>query len=107
MLQGFSSSVLYWDEYGQGFCLKRKIHVAHLSQTSLNRIVNQFTFGGSCLKKVEIFVKKVDTSCQQAPTLKAFTSCVKSWLKVCMQSYNLQEDWAKLCFPQPNYISFL
>ena len=90
MLQGLSSSVFYWDEYEQGFCLKREIYVSHLSQTSLNGIVNQFTFGGSCLKKVEIFVKKVETSRQRAPTLKAFTNSVKSWLKVWMQSYNLQ-----------------
>lgn len=81
MLQGFSSPIFFWDEYGQGFRLKSEIYTSHLSQTSLSGIVNQFAFGGSCLKKVETFVKKAEASRQRAPTLKAFTNSVKSWLK--------------------------
>lgn len=84
MLQGFSTSIFNWDEHGQGFHLKSKIYVSHMSQASLGGILNQFAFGGSCLKKVEIVVEKVGASRQSAPTLKAFTNSVKSWLKVCV-----------------------
>lgn len=86
MLQGFSSPMFFWDQYEQGFCLKSEIYASHLSQKSLSGIVNQFAFGGSCLKKVECFVKKAVASHQGAPTLKAFTNSVKSWLKVCLLS---------------------
>ncbi|ONK64090.1 uncharacterized protein A4U43_C07F21980 [Asparagus officinalis] len=81
MLQGFSTSLFNWDEYGQGFHLKSEIYTSHMSHTSLHGIVNQFAFGGSCLKKVENFIKMVEASRQRSPTLKAFGNSVKSWLK--------------------------
>lgn len=81
MLQGLSSSVFYWDEYGQEFRLQSEIYASHMSQDSLDGIVSYFAFGGSCLRKVEILVNKVGTSCKSSPTLKAFTNSVRSWLK--------------------------
>lgn len=81
MLLGFSSSIFYWDDDRQEFCFKDGIYLSHLSQASLSAILNQFAFGGTCLKKVEFFVKKVEASHQRAPTLKGFANSVKSWLK--------------------------
>lgn len=81
MLQGFCSYFFYWDEGGQKYLVKSGIYVSHLSQTSLNCILNKFIFCGTCLKKVELFVKKVKASHQRAPTLEAFANSVHSWLK--------------------------
>ncbi|XP_020589375.1 gamma-tubulin complex component 5-like [Phalaenopsis equestris] len=81
MLQGFCSHLFYWDEEGQKFLVKSGIFVCHLSQTSLRSILDKFLFCGTCLKKVELFVKKVKASRQRAPTLEAFANSVHSWLK--------------------------
>ncbi|XP_042508368.1 gamma-tubulin complex component 5-like [Macadamia integrifolia] len=82
MLQGFSSSVFFWDDGGQNFCATKEIYVSHLSQTSLRAILNQFIYGATCFQLVEIFVKKVErSSTGSPPTLKAFANSVSSWLK--------------------------
>ncbi|XP_043689924.1 gamma-tubulin complex component 5-like isoform X2 [Telopea speciosissima] len=82
MLQGFSSSVFFWDDGVQSFCVKNEIYVTHLSQTSLRVILNQFIYGATCFQLVEIFVRKVErSSVGSPPTLKAFASSVSSWLK--------------------------
>ncbi|XP_010940138.3 uncharacterized protein [Elaeis guineensis] len=81
MLQGFCSSLFFWDIDRQRFCAKDGIYASHLSQTSLRGVLNQFLFAGTCLKQVELFVKKVEASHQRAPTLKAFSNSVSSWLK--------------------------
>ncbi|KAJ0982388.1 hypothetical protein J5N97_010643 [Dioscorea zingiberensis] len=81
MLQGFASSLFYWDGEQHIFFVKPGIFVSHLSQTSLSSILNRFVFVGTCLKKVEIFTKKVKASNQRAPTLEAFTDSVFLWLK--------------------------
>lgn len=86
MLQGFCSSLFFWDINRQRFCAKDGIYVSHLSQASLSGILNQFLFAGTCLKQVELFVKKVEALHQRAPTLKAFSNSVSSWLKVCLLS---------------------
>lgn len=87
MLQGFASSLFYWDREQHSFFVKHGIFVSHLSQTSLSSILNQFLFIGTCLKKVEIFTKKVKASNQRAPTLEAFTDSVFLWLKVFILLY--------------------
>ncbi|KAM0951761.1 putative gamma-tubulin complex component protein [Dioscorea sansibarensis] len=81
MLQGFASSLFYWDREQHSFFVKHGIFVSHLSQTSLSSILNRFLFIGTCLKKVEIFTKKAKASNQRAPTLEAFTDSVFLWLK--------------------------
>ncbi|XP_028553156.1 uncharacterized protein LOC114580274 isoform X1 [Dendrobium catenatum] len=81
MLQGFCSYLFSWDMGGQIFLLKSGIFSCHLSQTSLHSILNKFIFCGTCLKKVELFVKNVKASRQRAPTLQAFAHSVHSWLK--------------------------
>ncbi|XP_008795985.2 gamma-tubulin complex component 5-like isoform X1 [Phoenix dactylifera] len=81
MLQGFCSSLFFWDMDRQRFCAKDGIYSSHLSQTSLSGILNQFLFAGTCLKQVELFVKKAEASHQRAPTLKAFANTISSWLK--------------------------
>lgn len=81
MLQGFSSSLFYWEESAQSFRVKNGIYVVHLSQTSLRGILSQFLYGATCLKLVEIFLKKVEISSARSPTLEAFANSVSVWLK--------------------------
>ncbi|OVA18128.1 Spc97/Spc98 [Macleaya cordata] len=82
MLQGFSSSLFYWDDKGQSFHSKSGIYLTHLSQASLNGILSQFVYGATCLQLVEIFIKKVQmSSLRSPPTLKAFANSVSAWLK--------------------------
>ncbi|KAI3957467.1 hypothetical protein MKW98_003188 [Papaver atlanticum] len=82
MLQGFSSSLFYWNDKGQYFHFKSGIYLIHLSQASLSEILNQFVYGATCLQLVEIFVKKVQmSSSRSSPTLKAFAISVSAWLK--------------------------
>ena len=84
ILQGFSSSLFYWDKNKQSYRVKRGIFLSHLSRSSLNAILGQFVYSATCLRLVELLVDKVETSIQSPmPTLSAFTSCVTAWLKVC------------------------
>jgi hypothetical protein len=82
MLQGFPSSLFYWDAKLQSFHAKQGIYVSHLSQTSLKRLLIPFLQSSSCLKRVEIFIAKVECIGQIYPTLCAFANSVNSWLKV-------------------------
>uniref|UniRef100_A0A5B6YPJ1 Gamma-tubulin complex component n=1 Tax=Davidia involucrata TaxID=16924 RepID=A0A5B6YPJ1_DAVIN len=82
ILQGFSSSLFYWDHVGQSFCAKSGIYVTHLSQTGLNGILNQFMYAATCLRLVEIVVNKVETFVRlPPPTLRAFACSVAAWLR--------------------------
>lgn len=94
MLQGFSSSFFYWDQSGQSFCVKSGLYVTHLSQKSLHGILNQFIYAATCLKLVEIVVCRVETSMRtNSPTLRAFSSSVSAWLKVCSCEISLLDDF--------------
>ncbi|CAH9091467.1 unnamed protein product [Cuscuta europaea] len=82
MLQGLSSYLFYWDDTGEQFSPKRGIFVTHLSQTSLNLILNQFTYAATSLKIVEIIVNKVEKSARvPPPTLRAFVFSISTWLR--------------------------
>ncbi|CBI19579.3 unnamed protein product, partial [Vitis vinifera] len=82
ILQGFSSSLFYWDHAGQSFQAKSGIYVTHLSLKSLHVILNQFMYAATCLKLVEILINKVEKSVRQSPpTLKAFACSISTWLK--------------------------
>ncbi|GAV69020.1 Spc97_Spc98 domain-containing protein [Cephalotus follicularis] len=82
MMQGFSSSLFYWDHSGQSFRAKCGIYVSHLSHTSLHVLLNQFIYPATCLELVEIVRSKVDTSIRLPfPTLRAFSCSVMAWLK--------------------------
>ncbi|KAJ7958118.1 Gamma-tubulin complex component [Quillaja saponaria] len=82
MLQGFSSSSLFWDDTGKSFRAKSGMFVNHLSQTSLHSILNQFIYAASCLQLVHNVINKVETSKKiLPPTLKAFVSSASAWLK--------------------------
>ncbi|KAK8946948.1 hypothetical protein KSP39_PZI006904 [Platanthera zijinensis] len=81
MLQGFCSYLFHWDDTGQKYLVKSGIYACHLSQASLNCILNKFIFCGTCLKIVELFVKKVKASRERAPTLEAFANSIHSWLQ--------------------------
>lgn len=88
MFQGFSSYLFYWDQSGQNFRAKTGIYVTHLSHKSLHVLLNQFTYGATCLKLVEIAVSRVETSTRiTSPTLRAFSCSVSEWLKVCRSDY--------------------
>ncbi|KAK9220222.1 hypothetical protein WN943_008870 [Citrus x changshan-huyou] len=83
MLQGLSSSLFYWDESVRSFCVKTGIYVTHLSQKSVHVILNQFIYAATCLKLVEIYVSRVETTGRiSSPTLRAFSSAVSAWLKM-------------------------
>lgn len=85
MLQGFSSSLFYWDDTGECFRFKSGIYVTHLSLTSLYRILDQFLYAGTCLKLVYIVVNKVEKAKNlPPPTLRAFACSVNTWLRVCL-----------------------
>lgn len=88
ILQGYSSSLFHWDQNANSFEAKSGIYVSHLSHTSLHAIVNQFMYAATCLQLIEILVNKVEKSARlPPPTLRAFASCVCSWLKVCWNSF--------------------
>ncbi|PQM39606.1 gamma-tubulin complex component 5-like isoform X1 [Prunus yedoensis var. nudiflora] len=81
MLQGFSSSLFYWDQNGKSFQVKSGLHVNHLSHTSLQAIVHQFMYAATCLQLVEVIVNKIEKSAKlPPPTLRAFACSVSSWL---------------------------
>ncbi|XP_072987393.1 uncharacterized protein [Typha latifolia] len=80
MLQGFCTRFLYWDENMKVFLAKDGIYASHISQTSLKGILNLFLFAGTCLKRVELFVLKVESSGGKSPTLSAFAYSVYLWL---------------------------
>lgn len=82
MLQGFSSSLFYWEVNGECFRFKSGIYVTHLSLTSLYRILDQFLYAGTCLKLVDILVNKVEKAKNlPPPTLRAFACSVSTWLR--------------------------
>ncbi|THU73829.1 hypothetical protein C4D60_Mb04t26970 [Musa balbisiana] len=81
MLQGHCSSLFYWDEKQQRFFVKDGIYVLHLSYTSLYSILSRFLFAGTCLKQVELYVQKVQSTHVRVPTLNAFANSITSWLK--------------------------
>lgn len=92
MLQGLSSSLFYWDESVRSFCVKTGIYVTHLSQKSVHVILNQFLYAATCLKIVEISVSRVETAGRiSSPTLRAFSSAVSAWLKVCGVALKLSD----------------
>lgn len=82
LLQGFSGSILYWDEQGQRFCVKNGIYVPHLSHSSLHELLNQFLYSATCLKLVENVVIRVENYVSSpSPTLRAFASSITAWLQ--------------------------
>lgn len=92
MLQGFSSSLFYWDQNGKSFQVKSGLHVNHLSHTSLHAIVHQFMYAATCLQLVEVLVNKIEKSAKlPPPTLRAFACSVSSWLTVCF-GFNLLDE---------------
>ncbi|XP_040998936.1 gamma-tubulin complex component 5-like [Juglans microcarpa x Juglans regia] len=96
MLQGFSSSLFYWDENEKSFYAKTGIYVTHLSHTSLLTILNQFMYAATCLQHVETVVNEVERSVRShPPTLRAFTCSVSAWLKR-LRDIALKEEM-KIC----------
>ncbi|KAL6548858.1 hypothetical protein OROHE_008703 [Orobanche hederae] len=82
MLQGLSSSLFHWDDTRQCFRFKSGIYVIHLSQTSLYRILDQFSYAATCLQLVDIVVNKIEKSKSSTPpTLRAFACSVSTWLR--------------------------
>lgn len=85
MLQGFSSSLFHWDDDGKRFRAKGRIYVAHLSQTSLHAVVNQFMYAATCLQLVANVVTRVEKwDRPPPPTLRAFACSASAWLRVCI-----------------------
>lgn len=82
MLQGYASKSFSWDESSQRFHFEPGIHVSHLSQSSLSRLVHCFVCAATSLRRIEAFAKIVATaSCnaghlklRASPTLQAFAN---------------------------------
>lgn len=92
MVQGLSGSIFYWDDKKHCFCVQSGIYVAHLSQMSLYRVLNQFMFAANCLKVVDIVVNKIQKSKSlPPPTLRAFSCAVSAWLRR-IQDVALKEE---------------
>ncbi|KAK1392487.1 Gamma-tubulin complex component [Heracleum sosnowskyi] len=82
ILQGFSSSLFYWDKNEKSYRVKNGIFLSHLSRSSLHAILGQFVYSATCLRLVELVVDKVEKYIESPmPTLSAFTCCVAAWLK--------------------------
>lgn len=83
ILQGFSTSLFYWDAIGQGYRARNGLYVTHLSQTSLRMVLDQFIYSATCLKLVEVTLGLIeDTSAiTPPPTLRAFASSASAWLR--------------------------
>lgn len=82
MLQGFPSSLFYWDKARQSFSPKTGIYLDHISQTSLACILSKYVRSATCLHLAEVFINKVEmSSLRSPPTLRAFGYSVSVWLK--------------------------
>lgn len=82
ILQGFSSSLFYWDHSGHCFRIQSGIYVSHLSKTGLYGFLDQFMFAATCLKLVEFSVNRVEKyGGSPSPTLRAFACSVSSCLR--------------------------
>ncbi|XP_051123651.1 uncharacterized protein LOC127246371 isoform X2 [Andrographis paniculata] len=92
MLQGLSSSLFFWDDARQLFHFKKGIYVIHLSQTSLYRILDQFSYAATCLHLVDIVLNKIEKAKSSSPpTLRAFACSVRTWLQR-MRDVSLNEE---------------
>ncbi|KAF4379084.1 hypothetical protein F8388_022171 [Cannabis sativa] len=83
MLQGFSSSLFYWDNDGNRFRAKSEIYVAQTR--SVEALIDQLMYAGTCLQLVGNVVAKVEKqpgSSSSPPTLTAFASSASAWLRV-------------------------
>jgi gamma-tubulin complex component 5 len=80
VIQGFETSLLYWDSNVPGYREKAGIYVMHLSLTGLRSVLSPLLFASTCLKEVELFVRKVRMCPHRIPTLDAFASSIDSWL---------------------------
>ncbi|XP_023728168.1 uncharacterized protein LOC111875871 isoform X2 [Lactuca sativa] len=86
ILQGFSSCLFYWEKgIGQGYRARKGLYVAHLSQTSLGMVLDQFVYSATCLKLVELRLCEIEdmsgSSRSPPPTLRAFASSASAWLR--------------------------
>ncbi|KAH9301392.1 hypothetical protein KI387_012975, partial [Taxus chinensis] len=100
MLQGFSSTCFYWDGTGHKFCVKKGMHVSHLSQSSLSHVLYRFMHAATCLQRIEAFVKQVEAGlcsgllkshAEPSPTLQAFANAVSVRLK-CLRKVALEKE---------------
>lgn len=100
MLQGFASLHFPWDEVNQRFSIEQGLHVSHLSISSLFNLLTPFTAAATCLRRVEIFVKKVaaestgswlKSRSHTLPTLEAFANAVAMRLE-CLRKPALEKE---------------
>ncbi|KAM7266457.1 hypothetical protein ACFE04_004354 [Oxalis oulophora] len=88
ILQGFSTSLFYWDESGQTFLLRHPdLYLTHLSRNTLHALLNQFLYAATCLRLVQ---SKLETTSPNSiprppPTLAAFSTTVSACLKFLFQ----------------------
>lgn len=113
-LQGFSSSLFYWDDDGKRFRAKTGIYVTHLSQTSLHAVVNQFMYAATCLQLVGILVTKIEKWVRSPPpTLRAFACSASAWLRVRIWMVNHYSEntlfhfFFLTCFCRRDYVILL
>jgi gamma-tubulin complex component 5 len=82
MMQGLSSSLFYWDQSGQCFCVANVgIYVTHLSHSTLHNLLSRFTYAATCLQLVHLRLN-LPHSYYALPTLRAFASVASHCLLV-------------------------
>ncbi|KAH8486171.1 hypothetical protein H0E87_027586 [Populus deltoides] len=95
MMQGLSSSLFYWDQSGQCFCVANVgIYVTHLSHSTLHNLLSRFTYAATCLQLVHLRLN-LPHSYYALPTLRAFAS-VASHCLLRMRDVALKEEM-KMC----------
>ncbi|KAG6735890.1 hypothetical protein POTOM_061436 [Populus tomentosa] len=95
MMQGLSSSLFYWDQSGQCFCVANVgIYVTHLSHSTLHNLLSRFTYAATCLQLVHLRLNLPHSYCA-LPTLRAFAS-VASHCLLRMRDVALKEEM-KMC----------
>ncbi|KAG5252365.1 gamma-tubulin complex component [Salix suchowensis] len=95
MMQGLSSSLFYWDQSGQCFCVANVgIYVTHLSHPTLHNLLSRFTYAATCLQLVHLRLS-LPHSYDALPTLRAFAS-VASHCLLRMRDVALKEEM-KMC----------
>ncbi|KAJ6756827.1 GAMMA TUBULIN COMPLEX PROTEIN [Salix purpurea] len=95
MMQGLSSSLFYWDQSVQCFCVANVgIYVTHLSHPTLHNLLSRFTYAATCLQLVHLRLS-LPHSYDALPTLRAFAS-VASHCLLRMRDVALKEEM-KMC----------
>ena len=107
MMQGLSSSLFYWDQSGQCFCVANVgIYVTHLSHPTLHNLLSRFTYAATCLQLVHLRLS-LPHSYDALPTLRAFASVASHCLLVRKWIWYILFSLLLFLINRSNWILFL